>query len=261
MLGFNSLRDNPISNALLGHQPPMQPGVGTTSTHDLHKDPATGMYYDPTTGTTFTDQYGQHPVTDPNVAQQVAANFNSSRQFLTNLANVQGQEGQLAGNLRSLIQGGQPSVAEMGVQRDMNNIAQQQMSGAAGVSGAGSPLAQLLANRNTANAQIQAAGAGGIARANELTGARGALSQLLGGMAGQNLAGAGEFAGLASSGQAGQQGMDAATAKANEDFALKLGTAVLGGGAGAGSAPGAGGAGGKSAVGYSQGLPLGAGGI
>jgi hypothetical protein len=257
---WNSLRDNPISNDFVGAPPPKQPGVGNTSTHSLHKDPATGMYYDPTTGTTFTDQYGQNPVTDPNVAQQVAANFSASRQFLTNLANVQGQEGQLAGNLRSLIQGGQPSAAEMQVQGDMNNIAQQQMSNAAGVSGAGSPLAQLLANRNTANAQIQATNAGGIARANEVTGARGALAQLLGGMAGQNLGGAGEFAGLASSGQAGQQGMDDATAKANQDFALKLGTAVLGGGSGAGGAPAAGGAGGGGR-GYSAGLPLGAGGI
>jgi hypothetical protein len=258
MWGFNSLRDNPISNALLGSKPPAQPGVGNTSSSNLTKDPSTGMYYDPTTGTTFTDQYGQNPVTDPNVAQQVAANFTASKQFLTNLANVQGQEGQLAGNLRSLLQGGAPSMAEMGVQRDMNNIAQQQMSNAAGVSGAGGPLAMLLANRNTANAQIQAAGAGGIAHANELTQARGTLANLLGTMGGQNLGGADAFAQLAATGQAGQQGIDAKTAKDNEDFALKLGTAIMGGGAGAGAPTGGGGAGGG---GYSAGLPIGAAGI
>jgi len=235
-LGFNSLRDNPIANALLGSPPKQQPGVGNTSTSALQQDPATGFYFDPTTGTTFVDPGGQQPVTDPNVAQQVAQNFNTSRQFLTRLGNVQGQEGQLAGNLQSLLTGNAPSMAQSQVQQGMNSIAQQQLSNAAGVSGAGSPLAQLLANRNTANAQIQANNAGGLARAQELTGARNTLAGLLGGMANQNLGAATDYSQLAATGQAGQQGLNAATDKNNQDFNLSFLKGVTGA---AGSALGA----------------------
>ncbi len=239
MWGFDSLRNNPISNALLGKPPAQQPGVGNTATNALQKDPSTGLYFDPTSGTTFLDAGGTQPVTDPNVAQQVAQNFTTSRQFLTRLGNVQGQEGQLAGNLSNLIAGGQPSAAQMQMQEGMNSIAQQQLSNAAGVSGAGGPLAQLLAARNTANAQIQNNAAGGIARANEVTGARSALAGLLGGMAGQDAGVAGEYSGLAQSGQAGQQGLNAQTDANNQNFNLKFLSGVTGAAGGAGGAPAA----------------------
>lgn len=238
---WNSLRDNPVGNFLFGSTPKAQPGVGNVSTTALQKDPSTGMYFDPSNGTTFMDANGTVPVTDPNVAQQVAQNFTASRQFLTRLGNVQGQEGQLAGNLQSLLTGGAPSMAQSQVQQGMNNIAQQQMSNAAGVSGPGGPLAQLLASRNTANAQIQANAAGGIARADELTGARNSLAQLLGGMGSQDLQAGGTLAGLAASGQGAQQGLDAQTAQQNQDFMAKLaGTAAstYAGGAGAKGAGG-----------------------
>lgn len=219
---WNSLRDNPVGNFLLGKPPAQQPGVGNVSTSALQKDPSTGMYFDPSNGNTFVDANGTIPVTDPNVAQQVAQNFTASRQYLTRLGNVQGQEGQLAGNLQSLLTGGAPSMAQSQVQQGMNSIAQQQLSNAAGVSGAGGPLAQLLASRNTANAQIQANAAGGLARAQEQTGARNSLAQLLGGMAGQDASVAGDYSGLAASGQAAQQGLNAATDKSNQDFNLKF---------------------------------------
>lgn len=228
-----SLRDNPLSNFLLGSPPKQQPGVGNVSTNALQKDPSTGLYFDPSNGTTFLDAGGTTPVTDPNVAQQVAQNFITSRQFLTRLGNVQGQEGQLAGNLSSLINGGQPSAAQQQVQSGMNNIAQQQMSQAAGVSGAGGPLAQLLAARNIANAQIQTNAAGGIARANELTGARGNLAGLLSGMAGQDAGVAGDYSGLASTGQAGQQGLNMQTDANNQNFNLQFLKGVSGAGASA----------------------------
>jgi hypothetical protein len=239
-----SLRDNPVGNFLFGAPPPQQPGVGNgqdVRREDLVPDPSTGMFFDPKTGQTFTDPYGNNVVTDPNVAQQVAANFNTSKQFLTRLGNVQGNEDKLVGQMQGLINGSVPSVAQTQLGMGQNALAAQQLSQAAGVGGAAGPLAQLLAARNTALGQIGMNQQAGLLRAQEQQQNMNSLASLLGGMANQNLAGAGQYSQLAASGQAGQQGLNEQTSLANQDFMAKL--------AGAGAMAYAGGAGAKAAGG------------
>lgn len=237
---IGSLRDNPLSNFLLGKPPQQQPGAGNpleglpgyAQGSGLHQDPATGLYFDPESGTTFTDPMGQNVVTDPNVAQQVAANFNASRAFLTRLGGVQGNQDKLVGSLQSLISGQAPSMARSAAVQNVNDISQQQNSQAAGVSGPSGPLAKLLAMRNTSEAQIRAGNAGMMGQIAEQAQARNSLAQLLHSMAGTDLQGAGMTAGLAAQGQMGQQGMNQATNQANQQFNLDFLKGVTGAAAG-----------------------------
>src|SRR6266576_2725613 len=76
----HSLRDNPIANALFGKGPQQQPGVGgpARDPSKLVRDPVTGMFYDPTTGTSYTDSGGQVVITNPNVADRKSTRLNSS---------------------------------------------------------------------------------------------------------------------------------------------------------------------------------------
>jgi hypothetical protein len=238
------LRNNPLSNALLGKQPAQQPTAGNPldglpGGKALHQDPTTGLYFDPESGTTFTDPMGQNVVTDPNVAQQVAANFNASREFLTRFGQVQGNQNKLVGNLQGLLSGQSPSFARSAAAENVNDITQQQRSMAAGVSGPTGPLANLLAMRNAAEGGIRANNAGMMGEIAERTAARNSLASLLGGMGAQDLGAAGMTAGLAANGQQAQQGMNSATNQANQQFNLDYLKGVTGSAAGAiGGAPG-----------------------
>lgn len=188
-MGWNSLRDNPISNFVLGGGQPNQPGVGTYkvgSGQPLIQDPTTGYYYDPASGTTFTDASAQFPVTDPNVAQQVATNVSRSQAFMNQLQPLQNQEqgimgeqGDLAAHLRDVISGKAPSLAGEQLQSGLDAIQRQGLSTAAGTSGAGAPLASLMASRNTGSASIAANNAAAQARVKEQTDAQQALGTLL----------------------------------------------------------------------------------
>ncbi|HEY6875598.1 MAG TPA: hypothetical protein VI384_04490 [Candidatus Dormibacteraeota bacterium] len=209
---------------------PQQPGVGGQNVNNtqLVKDPTTGLYYNPQTGTSYTDAGGDNVVTDPNVAQQVATNYTRSQQFLAHLGGIQQQQGQLAGTLSHLIAGNGPSQAQMQTQGALDQIGAQQMSQAAGIGGDAGPLAHLLAMRNTGAAQIGAMNAGSLARVAESTAARGQLADLLGGMAGSDASLGSGFAGLANQGQMGQQGLNTATNDSNQKKNTQLGSAGIG---------------------------------
>lgn len=196
---------------------PTQPGVGgvASDARQLVQDPSTGMFYDPQTGTTYSDPNGRNPVTDPNVAQQVASNFATRSQFLNQLSAVQPQQQALAAHLNAVVNGQAPSVAGMQAAQGMNQIANDQLSQTAGVGGPTAPLARLMAARNTAAAQAQANNAGTIGRVAEQNAAAGQLGGLLNTMAGQNIEGAGTFSNQAAAGQAGQQNLNYQSNAAN----------------------------------------------
>ncbi len=241
--GTNSLRDNPLVNFALGKMAPAQAGVGgpAADPSKLVQDSQTGMFYDPTTGTSYTDASGQTPITNPNVAQQVATNAQRATSFLGQLGGlekertaVSGQQGDLANHFRDIISGNAPSVAAMQAQAQANQAAQQQLAQAAGASGASAPLAALNAARNTGQVQIGANNAGAVARVGEQHAAMDALNNLLNaqGMgverAAGRVTGAGEdFANLAATGQAGQQALDAKIAQAKQQEESKFGMSAL----------------------------------
>lgn len=244
MAGFNSLRDNPITNFILGSGAGNQPGVGAYGSGNpsaLVRDPQTGLYFDPTTGNTYTDPQGNQPVADPNVSQQVAANFARSSGFLNNLSTFDAaQKDTIAGQgaleqvLRDRVAGKGASLAGMQLQAGQDNIARQELAQSAGVSGAGAPLAQLAAMRNTGSASIAANNAAAVARVKEEQDAANALSNLLAQRANAantglqtNIGASTNFANLAMSGQSGQQGLDAAAAAARAASAEKFGYALL----------------------------------
>lgn len=208
---------------------PQQPGVGGVEQDGmaLQRDPTTGLFFDPRTGTSYTDANGTVPVTDPNVAQQVATNFARSQQFLGQLSGVQQQQGALAHNLSNVISGGTPSVAGMQLQGGLDSIAAQQQSQAAGVSGGMHPLAQLLAMRNTGQAQIGLNNAAGMARVQEQAGARNQLGELLSQQAGTNATLGGGMAGLAESGQQAQQNLNTNTNTQDAQKNATLGAGLL----------------------------------
>lgn len=234
---------NPIydANQLLsggGSAIPAQPGVGSRAEDPsrLVQDPTTGMFFDPSTGTTYTDATGLTPVTDPNVAQQVATNFQRSNAFMNGLQQTQQQQGQLAGTLQAAANGQGPSVGGAQLTQGLGQAANQQLAIAAGANGASGPLAQMLAARNIGNLATGTNQSAAIVRAQEAEAARQQLGQLLQNQATTNLTGATQFADTAASGQAAQQGL---TQKAKEDNATN-GMKILGAAfSGAGSALGA----------------------
>lgn len=240
---WNNLRDNPISNFVFGEQQKEQPGVGGPAANpaNLVQDPSTGMYYDPTTGTTYTDATGVVPVTNPNVAQQVASNFTKANAFLSTLQGLESerqavnrQQNNLAGNFREIIAGNAPSVAAMQAQAGGQAAAAQQLAQVAGASGASAPLAGLMAARNTGQAMTGANNAGAIARVGEQKAAMDALNALLTSQgqgiertAGRNTQAGHDFSSLALGGQESQQGLDVSVGAANAKDKKDLGGGVV----------------------------------
>lgn len=208
---------------------PQQPGVGGAAPtgRQLQQDPTTGLYFDPQTGTSYADATGTSPVTDPNVAQQVATNFARAQSYLTAQQGVQGQQNQLGNQLRDVIAGHAPSVAAMQSQQGADTIAAQQMSQAAGVGGASGPLAQLLAMRNTAAGQVGANQTGTIARVAEQGQARTALQNLLSGESQTDAALGAGLTGQSMTGQEAQQGLNASTDAQNSQKNQKLGASLI----------------------------------
>jgi hypothetical protein len=242
-------------------------GIAGATAHPerLVQDQTTGLYFDPSNGQVYSDSSGQVPVTNPNVAQQVASNYATGRAFLDQLGTFRQQQQQafagqtgLADSLRGTIAGAGPSVAQNQLIQGLGSISADQMSQAAGASGNNAALARMNAMNNTAKAETAYNQAQGLVRANEVAHAQDALANVLGAQANEGLGGYGTagglgatFAGLAEKGQATQQGMDAAAkaanAKANQQWITGLakagGDALSGGGVSAAGAATGGGAG------------------
>lgn len=221
-------------NLLHQNNVPNQPGVtanGVSSFTDLQRDPITGMYFDPTTGNTFTDPYGQKQVMNPNVAQQVAANFQQANSLLAGVqdarktaATANAGQGRLVQDLNGVISGSTPSVAGTQLAGTLGGIQRTQSAMASGYGGANAFAARQAAARNTGNAQISAAQAAASLRAQEIASAIGAKGGVLNSMAtnantqaSQDLAGGTELAGLSMRGQTAQQGLDASANKDNTE--------------------------------------------
>ncbi len=211
-----------------------QPGVtanGESNTGNLQRDPVTGLYMDPITGNVFTDQYAKMQVTNPNVAQQVATNFQQSQALLGMLPGARQDarlasngQGQLIQDLNGVISGSAPSVAGTQLAGTLGNIQRTQSAIASGYGGANAFAARQAAARNIGAAQQQASQNAAALRAQEVQGAIGAKGGVLANMASnaneqaaQDIAGAGAFSQLASKGQQAQQGMNTEADKANTD--------------------------------------------
>jgi len=230
-----------------------QPGVGgpAADPSKLVRDPMTGAFVDPTTGTAYTDATGQTPVANPNVAQQVAQNNQTGRDFLGRLQQsdaehrtaYQGQN-KLLGQLDNTISNpNAPSVANTQLAINNDNNARQALGTAAGVQGPNAFAArrqalQAIAQGNTGTAQNAA-----LLRAHEVANAQQQKGAVLGQQSalgnqryGQDLAGAEGFAGLANTGQMGQQRMnqqqdekDQENKKAFAGKVIDFGTSIFGG--------------------------------
>jgi hypothetical protein len=214
------------AKGVLGPAP--QPGVGgplkdPNDAGRLVRDPNTGHYYDPATGTSYMDEYGQTPVANPNVAQQVATNYANQQAFNKQLAEsragVRGAVGGLtglAGDYRAVINGTAPSVAQSQMRTGLETINASQLSGASGVGGDNAFAARRAALQNIAHAGLRANQDASLLRAKEVADARAGIGQAFSasGNLSQNQYGTDASAGLRSgelalSGQRGQQGMDA----------------------------------------------------
>lgn len=202
-----------------GNQAPgADQGAGGETTY---RDPFTGYYVDPTTGTMFkpTSGTGPNAITDPNVAQQVAADNQRQQVFLNALAgnNAERQAGiggqnSLAAYMNGTLHGGTPSLAGMQLSQGLDQIGAQQEAQAAGTSGAASPLAQMMAMRNTGAASVGMNNSAAMARVAEQNNAQTALASLYNSQVvnantnyGQNVVGAHGYADLSLSGQEKQQ--------------------------------------------------------
>ena len=243
------LRHNPVSNFIFGSGPQNQPGVGgklRDFSHPLQHDPISGAWFDPQTGTSYLDSMGTQPITNPNIAQQVATNIQRSGAFLGQLGNVEqqqqqvfGQQQGLAHNLGDVITGRAPSLAAEQATQAANQATNQQFSAAAGTAGPAGPLAQMLAARNAANIQVGANNAGTMARTKEEADARNSLAELLASM-GQGVSSDANRLGTLGTnfsqqgiqGQEAQQGLNrqADSEKSKQDFSF--GGALVNGAAG-----------------------------
>jgi hypothetical protein len=197
----------------------------------LVQDPSTGYYFDPATGTSYIDSQGTTPVKDPNVAQQVAQNFQTSRDFLGKLGTYADQQQQafsgqqrLAGNLQDVINGNGPSVANVQLRSGLDQLSREQLGAAAGASGNNAFAAQRTAMNNIAGMGIQTDQAAAMLRAKEQADARTALANVLnqeqagaGNMYNTNVSGAQGFGALAGGGEGGRESLTGDIDKANKD--------------------------------------------
>lgn len=179
-----------------------------------------GTFFDPVSGTTYADEWGNTPLAAPNVTQQVQTNALTGRDFLDRNA-VQDARGTTAYNgqkafgddLNQVIRNpNAPTVSTAVMDQAIGNIDRQQLAGVAGAGGVNAAAARRQALSNMGNLDLQAAGQGAIARATEAAGARQAQATNLQNMAGnsleatgQNNQGAAAFSGLADKGAEANQ--------------------------------------------------------
>lgn len=215
----------------------------------LVHDPATGMYFDPTTGTSYMDPTGQNPIKDPNVAQQVSQNVGIRNQYLGQqpqdrqmVTDAYGRETGLADSLNNTISNpNAPSVAQGQLTQGADMAASQQLANAAGVGGANAGAARRQASINLGSIGSDLAQSKALARANEIQNAQQGLAGVLGNQGSQGLSlnssdtnAAHGFAALAQGGASDQQnaqlGVDAANKKRQSDYVAGLENSVAGAG-------------------------------
>lgn len=208
------------------------PGVGGPSTGTIVVDAngnrrdsslqpqPDGTFLDPATGTRYADATGGTPIAAQNTAQQIAGSATNSQDFL-NRNETQDQRSSAAYNGQKAFEGdlndvirnpNAPTVSTAVMNQALGNIDRNQLSGIAGEGGANAAAARKQAFMNMGNQDVQAAGQGAIARANEVSGARTALGNTLQQEAGnaneatgQNIQGAGAFANLGMQGSVANQ--------------------------------------------------------
>lgn len=222
-------------NLLHNNDVPGQPGVNNAPASTLNgykemrRDPVTGLYQDPTTGQVYYDQFGKQLVTNPNVAQQVAQNFQTSQAILGGLSGARADaaaantgQASLVNNLNGVINGTAPSVAGSQLAGTLGNIQRTQMATASGFGGNNAFAARRQAMQNIAQTQQQASQQLAQLRAQEVAAAMAAKGGVLQNMAGnantqaaQDIAGGANFAEIAAKGQGAQQGLQTDTDKAN----------------------------------------------
>lgn len=224
-----------------------QPGVGGPiapgDVGRLKRDPGTGYYVDPVTGTSYTDANGTTPVANPNVAQQVATDAGTARDFLGRARSgdaehaftLSGQR-QLDKQLAGTIAGTTPSVAQTMLGQSTDATNRRQLSAAAGVGGANAFAARRQALQNIAQTNGQADQAAAIVRAKEINDATNSRANLLGQVAtgtdrryATDVGAAGDFSSLALNGQEKNQGLDTDADKDKKNFNRKVGQGIVNG--------------------------------
>jgi hypothetical protein len=231
----------------LGYGPlPQQPGVGgpAKDPSKLERDVTTGLYFDPTTGTSYTDATGQSPVTNPNVAQQVASNYATSRQLLARTAasdkehaEVMAGQNKLLGQLDNTITNvNAPSVAatQLAINNDRN--ASSALGNASGVGGANAFAARRQALNSIAHGNATTAQNAALARAAEVASAQGQKANILGSQATSgnqryaiDTGAAAKFADTAASGQASNQGLDQQNKEKDRENKQEFSKRLIGG--------------------------------
>jgi hypothetical protein len=171
------------------------PGVGGPAADPSKLIPSpTGLgYYDPTTGTSYTDASGQSPIASQNVAQQIAQQQGVQNQDLANAMRggqmlQQGFQGEtnLANSLNNTISNpNATSVAGGQLTQGENQNVLGQMGQAAGVGGQGGAAARLMATQNIGNINAQTNQAKGLQRAQETAQAQQNLAGVLNAQASQ----------------------------------------------------------------------------
>ena len=139
-------------------------------------DPNTGTYINPATGQVFTDAAGTVLSTDPGLNAQATRSLQIANQLYSKIGTFNQQEQsaqtgqtQLNDQLQQRINGQGPSVAATELGQSQDQIAKQQLSQAAGATGANAAIARYAAMKNTADAQTAGAQSAAILRANEVT--------------------------------------------------------------------------------------------
>lgn len=208
----------------------------------LTKDPTTGMFYDPSSGLTY--QQNGTPITDPNLAQQVAKNFSQAQGLIAqgsdqnaSLDKTEAAQQGLASALNNVINNpNAPSVAKTQLAQAQDNTAKAILGQAAGVSGNNAYDARRTAIQALGNSETQNAGNAALLRANEVQSAEQGLGSTLNSLgAGQRARQAIDYttgtqlSGQAQGGQEAQQGLNQKAQQSNLEQDDKLTGAIIGG--------------------------------
>jgi len=194
----------------------------------LTRDPVTGGFVDPSTGNVF-DSGGQ-PITNPNVAQQVAQNTRVAAGYQATgaaqdakLDQVEGAQGGLATQLQKVIAGKAPSVAATQLAQAQDATERNILGQTAGISGPSSYDARRAAINAIAASRTANAGNAALTRATEVSNATNSLGSVLNSQASglqarqnTNVSAGSDYASKAAQGEAGQQGLNADIDKENQ---------------------------------------------
>lgn len=222
-----------------------QPGVGSGPAANpglLQQDPATGVFFDPTTGRSYLDPAGTQVVADPNLAQQTAANYQRAGGFYGKIAGtdvtldrVDAGQNNLLGTLhQTMTDPNAPSVARAQLAQTVDQNGRQILGTAAGVGGNNAYDARRAALSTLAGANTAAAGNAAVLRQKEVQDATSMSGNVLGQQAQQaqarqnaNLSAGADLTHTAATSQAQQQGIQQKTDEANQTGNFKKAGAAL----------------------------------